>query len=119
LCAVNRRNFDRDKQLLGPHDRRPIARIELSKRDAAFFASAEKNHRRIRGGKDRKRIAGRRRIGDIPSDRSAILNLRSADEARGLDEHRQMPRDERRPDDIGRRCQGANDERVLLHRDLP
>jgi hypothetical protein len=72
---------------------------------------------RVGGGKHRQRVAGGRRVGDVPAERAAILNLHAADFPRRGSEHRQSPAHQRRSDDGGVGRQRANRQHVTADLD--
>ena len=51
-----------------------------------------------------------RGVGDVAAEGAAVLDLRAADDARGLDEHRKAAAHERRGDELGVGGESAQDE---------
>ena len=91
LPPANRRDLERDDQLVRAADGLPVAGVERGERHPPRAAGAFQDDDGVGRGEHRQRIARRRGIGDVAADRAAVLNLHAADFARGGRQHRQAP----------------------------
>ena len=100
--AFDRRDLDRDDQLVGSQHRRAIAGVELVNGTRRSAVGAAQHDDRVGRREHRQRVARRRGVRDVAAERAAILDLRPADCRDASTSIGRPPGDERRPDE--RRC---------------
>src|SRR5262249_10080752 len=117
LAARNRRNLDRDEELVRFQNAPPISRVEGQERNAARARGTRKHERRRDDRENGKSVSGGRGVGDVASESSAILDLNAADLSSGRCENRKAAADQRRTNELCVGGKSSDRKNLPSHRD--